>query len=207
MNADQTVLPILRTKLHRPRMAVDFVPRPHMIERLNQNRQQPLTLISAPAGYGKTTLISSWLESQQEPSAWVSLDEDDNHLYPFLSYVLAAFQSLFPTSIPQTEALLATASLPPVSVLAHALLNELNAVPQPFILVLDDYHFIQDLAVNDLLTEWLRHPPQPVHLVIVTRLDPPLPLHRLRARGQMTEIRTQHLRFTQTETVAFLLKT
>ena len=118
MHPERYALPILRTKLHPPLTATDIVPRPHLIDQLNQSRHQPLTLISAPAGYGKSTLISSWLDSLNEPSAWLSLDEHDNNLHQFLSYILAAIQPLFDMSFsqivipePSTAALLMLAGL------------------------------------------------------------------------------------------------
>ena len=203
---------LLRTKLHRPQVAADLVPRPRLLERLDQHRGRPLTLVSAGAGYGKTTLVSTWLEACERSSApgpptrtgWLSLDEDDNNLALFLSYFLAAVQTTFPNAGEATLALLRAATLPPTPVLARSLINELDQIEQPFILVLDDYHHIRELAVHDLLTELLRHPPRSLHLVLVSRKDPMLSLTTLRARDQVTEIRTPDLRFTKAETAAFL---
>jgi LuxR family maltose regulon positive regulatory protein len=176
-----------------------------MLERLDQRRDRPLTLVVAPPGFGKTTLATTWLEANDWPSAWLSLDEDDNDLALFLSYFLAAVQSIFPETCQETVAMLKAATLPPVPILARSLINELDEIEFPFILILDDYHHhIHEVAVHDLLTELLRHPPRALHLVLVSRKDPLLSLTTLRARGQVTEIRAPELRFTKAETVTFL---
>jgi LuxR family maltose regulon positive regulatory protein len=163
-----------------------------------------LTLVVAPAGYGKTTLVASWLEACDCPSGWLSLDEEDNDLALFLSYFSAAIQTMFPYALEDTSALLQAARLPPLDVLARSLINELDQIEPPFILVLDDYHTVQHMDVHHVLSELLRHPPRPLHLVLASRSDPPLPLTTLRARGQATEIRTQELRFTEAETSTYL---
>jgi len=196
--------PILRTKLQRPPVAPDTLPRARLLDRLNEGRRRTLTLISAPAGYGKSTLASRWAAACDCPSGWVSLDKRDNDPSTFLSYLLAALQPLFPEAAFRTQALLETIPLPPPSVLAGHLINDLQARSEPFVLVLDDYHYIRDLRVHDLLTELLTHPPPALHLVLVTRSDPPLPSARLRGRGQLAEIRAGDLRFTRSEASAFL---
>jgi LuxR family maltose regulon positive regulatory protein len=195
---------LLRTKLHRPPITADLVPRPRLLERLDQHRDRPLTLVLASAGYGKTTLVSSWLETCDCPNAWLSLDANDNDLALFLSYFLAAVQTMFPDAGEDTLALLKAATPPPIPVLARSLINELDRIEQPFILVLDDCHHIREVAVHDLLNDLLRHPPRALHLVLASREDPLLSLITLRARGQVTEIRAPELRFTESETVAFL---
>lgn len=202
---------LLRTKLHRPQITQDLISRGHLLDRLSRRRQRPLTLVSASAGYGKTTLISSWLERMDGATppvlnAWLSLDKDDNDLNTFLNYFLAAIQTVFPEAGQETAHLLRAPSLPPLSVLSRSLINELDQIETPFILVLDDYHYIQDVAIHELLTGLLRHPPRSLHLVLVSRRDPPLPLTKLRARGRVTEIRLNELRFTVAETSAFLQK-
>jgi len=203
--AGETVpLPILATKLHRPPVAPDILPRARLLEQLNEGRQRPLTLISAPAGYGKSTLASRWQEACDGLGIWVSLDEDDNDLRSFLAYLLAAVQAAVPNSCHKTQALLDAPNLPPGLVLTRYLLNDLDQIDEPFILVLDDYHHIHERAVHDVLAALLDHPPRAMHLVLLTRRDPPLPISTLRARGQMTEIGAQQLRFTVAETVAFL---
>jgi LuxR family maltose regulon positive regulatory protein len=191
---------LIQTKMNRPPLPVDLVPRPRLTAWLEQRHQRPLTLVSAPAGYGKSTLISCWLETVDCPAAWVSLDERDNQLGSFLGYFLAAVQTIFPDSVEETQSFLMAASQPPISAIAHSLINELNQIEEHFILVLDDYHLIENQTIHDLLNEILAHPPRNLHLVLGTRMDPLLPLVTLRANSQLTEIRVQDLRFTQEET-------
>ena len=197
-------LPLMATKLHRPAVAADIFARVRLLGQLNEGVQQPLTLISAPAGYGKSTLASRWLDACACPGVWLSLDEDDNDLRTFLSYFLAAIQTAFPEFGQATGGLLAAPNLPPGSVLTRHLLNDLDQIDKPFILVLDDYHRIHETAVDDVLTELLQHPPRAMHLALLTRRDPALPISTLRARGQVTEIGVRELRFTVAETAAFL---
>ncbi len=201
--ADETDL-LIRTKLHRPQLPTNLVTRPWLLEWLNQHRRRPLTLVSASAGYGKTTLISSWLEAVGSPSAWVSLDEHDDNLIVFLTYFIAATQTIFPQAGQKTLALLNAPHPPSLPVLTRTLSSELEQLPSPFILVLDDYHVIHEAAIHDLLSELLRHPPPAMHLVVSTRSDPPLPITKFRAHAQVTEIRPQELRFTASETATFL---
>ncbi|HET6442988.1 MAG TPA: response regulator, partial [candidate division Zixibacteria bacterium] len=196
--------PILVTKLHRPRISASTVPRVRLWEQLEAGRGRPLTLVSAPAGYGKSTVISQWLETYECPSAWLSLDEQDSDLRTFLAYLTAAIQTLFPGAVPRTTALLKAADLPPLRILAGTLINEIEDVSQRFVLVIDDYHRINEPSVHDLLGEILRHSPQHLHLVLATRTDPPLDLLQLRAYRQMGEIRGHDLRFTRDETRALL---
>ena len=196
---------ILYTKLQRPPEAPDIVPRDRLLERLNAGLNRPLTLISAAAGYGKSTLASRWVAGCDYPYAWVSLEESDSELQMFLSYVLAAIQTLFPRTDFRTEAILETSQMPPAADLARHLLNDLHQISEPFNLVLDDYHRIQrGSPVNDLLDEFLAYPPQGMHLVLLTRQDPSLPIATMRGRGLVTEIRASDLRFTPDEAAAFL---
>ena len=160
-------------------------------------------MISGPAGYAKSTLASRWGEACEVPSGWVFLDESDRDLRTFLSYVLAAIRSLLPKMELLTEALLEASPLPPIPILARHVLNDLHKIAEPVILVLDDYHFIQEILVHDLPTEILAHPPQAMHLASLTRRDPALPISRLRGRGQLTEIRAAELCFA---CVAFLAR-
>jgi len=199
-----TGITLLSTKLHRPQMTKDHLHRQRLLDRLEKNRQRPLTLVSAPAGYGKSTLLSCWLQTCETPGTWVSLDNNDNDLRVFLSYFLAAVQTQFPAAGQNTEALLNSAELPPLSALTHSLINELDQIDSPFILVLDDYHTISNRNVQTLLAEILQHSPAPLHLVLSCRVDPLLPLNRFRARSQMTEIRLRDLRFSREETESFL---
>lgn len=196
--------PLIRTKLHRPPVAKDHLYRQHLLDRLNRNLHRPLTLVSAPAGYGKSTLVSSWLETCDIPSAWVSLDDNDNDLQLCLSYVVSAIRAVLPDACRETQALLNATQPPPLLLLTRSLINELDQAEKAFILVLDDYHFIHENAVHNLITELLNHPPALLHLVLSTRRDPPLPLATLRARDLVTDIRVKELRFSVKEVSTFL---
>ena len=204
MSGIEIILPLLRTKLHRPPVSPNILPRARLLERLTERLNRPLTLVSAPAGYGKTTLVSRWLETCDCPSAWVSLDEKDNDLRLFLSYFVAATQSVFPHAVHKTAELTNAANLPPLSVLASSLINELDLIGRDFILALDDIHLVREKSVHALLTELLNHPPRPMHLVLVGRQDPPLPITSMRAKGLVTEIRVGDLLFTAGETESYL---
>ena len=201
---------ITHTKLHRPQQPLDLVHRPHLLALLEQGLQRPLTLISAAAGFGKTTLLAAWLESVGRrtppvPGAWLQLDEEASDLVVFTNYFLAAIQTVYPDVGSEPLALLQAASRPPVPVLARSLLNELDQIGEPFVLVLDDCHKIQDEAVHELLAAFIQHLPPQMHLAIASRTEPPFPLTSLRARGQVLEIRTGELRFSSEETHSFLV--
>lgn len=195
---------LLQTKLQRPRVTADLVDRPRLTQALNDGLDRPLILVAAPAGFGKSTLVSAWLETCDLPHAWLALDEADNDLGVFLAYFVRAMQTIVPDALPETQALLAGISLPVVSVVAKNLLNELDGLGRNFILALDDYHLIREQPIHELLSLLLQHPPQGMHLVIVTRLGPPLSLGVLRARHQLAEIRGQDLRFSRAEIAAFV---
>jgi LuxR family maltose regulon positive regulatory protein len=196
--------PILKTKLYPPPVTPEMVPRLGLIDLLNQNRKRPLTLISAPAGYGKSVLASMWLQASGLPGGWVSLDETDNDLPTFVRYVLAAMQTAVPNKSWQTQALLEAPSLPSVAVLAHHMLADLDQIEAPFLLVLDDIHHIRVESIFRFLEALLNHPSPVLHLVLVGRLDPPLPIASLRAYQRITEIRLRDLRFSPDETAQFL---
>ena len=202
---DTHTIPFLAsTKIHRPSFPADHIVRPDLVQRLENGCCRPLTLVCAPAGYGKSTLVSSWLTMCERPSAWLSLDGNDNDLHSFVGYLLVAIQTLFPGFGKSTQALLGGSELPPISLLARNLANELEHVGRNFILVLDDVHRVRERAVHDLLTEFLEHPPAPLHLVLISRFDPFLPISALRAQGKVTEIRMHDLRFSCAETTAYL---
>ena len=165
-----------------------------------------VTLVSAQAGYGKSTLVSQWLIESEVKSAWLSLDPTDSDLRPFLAYVIAAIQTVFPDSCGETTDCLKMAALPPPGELAGLLSNDLDQVDCSFALVLDDYHHLSDPKIHDFLDGLLRHPPQYLHLIIIARRDPPLALQTLRARGVLTEIRMQDLAFTESEASDFISK-
>ena len=197
---------LLRTKLYIPPTRPNFVPRPRLIERLNQGLHlgHKLTLISAPAGFGKTTLASEWIARCVRPTACLSLDEGDNDPTRFLTYFVAALRTIEPTIGEGALAMLQSPQPPPTETILTTLLNDVTTITDNFILVLDDYHLIDAHAVDDALTFLLEHQPLQMHLVIATREDPHLPLARLRTRGQLTELRVADLRFTPTEAAAFL---
>lgn len=199
---------LLTTKFHIPPWRTAAVARPRLLERLtaglDQNRK--LTLVSAPAGYGKTTLVTGWIHSLTQGggnlrAAWLSLDEADNEPERFLGYWLAAFQQVDESLGEKIQPLLSLPPLrvPPARVLLDELLNELAASAFPILLTLDDYHVITNPQIHEALAYFIDHQPAHIHLVLTTRADPPLPLARLRARGQMTEIRAPDLRFTPEE--------
>jgi LuxR family maltose regulon positive regulatory protein len=204
MQDKDNTTPIIQTKLYRPPLQADFIPRPQLLAQLAGWQQRPLTLVSAPAGYGKSTLVSSWFESLECPTAWLSLDENDDDLALFLTYFLACIQSAFPDAVDETVALLESAALPPLRILLNSLANELTRLPTRLVLAIDDYHVINKSEIYELLSEFLKHPPRLLHLVIVTRSDPEIDLNWLRALGQVTEIRTQQLRFSVSDTMALL---
>ncbi len=206
MQEKDYILPLIQTKFHRPVMPVDLVPRPQLTDWLDERRHRRLTLVSAPAGYGKSTLISSWLDHCNYPHTWLTLDEGDNDLSVFLSYFLEAIRIIYPDAANNTQALSAAATQPPIKELAVTLVNEINQLDQYFVLVLDDFEVIQENPVHDFLNEFLLHPPQNFHLVLCTRMDPPLSIQKLRAQSQLTEIRAQDLRFSVEESVTFLEK-
>ncbi|MCU0487601.1 MAG: LuxR C-terminal-related transcriptional regulator [Anaerolineales bacterium] len=198
--------PILATKLYIPLPRSSMVRRPrlvkHLIECLDTGCR--LTLISAPAGFGKTTLVSEWIAECGRPVAWLSLDEGDGDPARFISYLVAALQTI---QAGIGEGWLAALQSPQplqIETILTTLLNEISAIPGNFLLVLDDYHSIDSPPVDQSLAFLIEHQPPQMHLLITTREDPSLPLARLRARGQCTELRAADLRFTPAETVEFL---
>jgi len=223
--------PLLKTKLYIPPVRPDLVSRPRLIERLNAGPlgqsgrfARKLTLISAPAGFGKTTLLSEWAHHSETrffgknlvsrprpPVAWLSLDEGDDDPARFLAYFVTALQTLA-LPVPSVAEKIGAGTLsalqsphpPPMESVLTTLINEIAAVPSPFVLVLDDYHLITAQPIHDGLTFLLDHLPPQMHLIIATRADPPLPIARLRGRGQLTELRLTDLRFTPDEAAAFL---
>ncbi|MHB1415961.1 MAG: LuxR C-terminal-related transcriptional regulator [Chloroflexota bacterium] len=171
---------------------------------MNEGLHGKLTLISAPAGFGKTTLIGEWVASCERPVAWISLDEGDNDHTRFLTYLVAALQTITADIGEGVLGVLQSLQPPPTESILTALLNEITTIPDSFVLVLDDYHVIDAKPVDNALTFLLERLPQQMHLVIATREDPQLPLARLRARGQLTEVRAADLRFTPSEAAEFL---
>jgi LuxR family maltose regulon positive regulatory protein len=165
-----------------------------------------LTIISAPAGFGKTTLVSEWVAGCERPVAWLSLDEGDGDLARFLTYFLTALQTIAPNVGAGVLSVLQSPQLPPIESILTTLLNEITTIPDNFIFVLDDYHMLDSKAIDDVLTFLLQNFPPQMHLVITTREDPNLSLARLRVRSELTELRVADLRFTPSEAAEFLNK-
>ncbi len=201
--------PILATKLYVPPSRPTLVRRPSLIGRLNEGLQSRLILVSAPAGFGKTVIVSEWvagctrLEPEVRP-AWLSLDEGDSDPARFLSYLVAALRMAVPDVGQGVLDMLQSPQPPPTESMLTALLNEITALPHDVVLVLDDYHVVDSESVDQALAFLLEHLPPQMHLIIATREDPHLPLARLRARGQLTELRAVDLRFSPTEAAEFL---
>ena len=197
---------ILTTKLYIPPLQSNVVLRPRLIERLNEGcpSGRKLTLISASAGFGKTTLVSEWVGGCGRPAAWLSLDEAESDPYRFLAYLIAALQTIAAALGEGLLKAMQSPQPPPIESILTTLLNEIAAIPDPFVLVLDDYHVIDSKAVDQATAFLLDHLPPQMHLVIASREDPDLPLARLRARGQMLELRATDLRFTPAEAAHFL---
>jgi LuxR family maltose regulon positive regulatory protein len=198
--------PLISTKLHIPPAPPDLVSRPHLIRTLDAawERQQRLILISAPAGFGKTTLVAEWLRHTGKSAAWLSLDGDDNDPARFWRYVVAAMQTADAGLGRGLQGAFETQTLPPRNTLVASLINDLDGAARPLLLVLDDYHLIKTEAIHSGLNALLDRLPAMLRIVVTTRADPPLALARLRSRGQVTEARTADLRFTREEAAAFL---
>jgi LuxR family maltose regulon positive regulatory protein len=200
---------LLETKFYVPRPRPGLVPRQRLIERLDRGTTSKLTLVSAPAGFGKTTLLTEWLaagpaaRAKERPTAWLSLDRGDNHPASFWPYVIAALRKVA-AGIGENALALLRAAPPAVEAALTALLNDLAAIAGDIVLVLDDYHVIDAPAVQEGMAFLLDHLPPGLHLVIASRADPALPLPRLRARGDLAEIRAAELRFTPDEAAAYL---
>ena len=199
--------PLLETKLYVPKWRTGLVSRPRLVERLDRGTERKLTLVSAPAGFGKTTLLAEWLAAApagERPAAWVSLDQSDNDPALFWAYFITALQTVQSGVGDNALSLLHSPKPPPIELVLTTLINEINAIEDDFTFILDDYHLIDALPVHDGATFLLDHLPQQMHLVIAGRSDPPLPLSRLRGRGELTELRAADLRFTLDEAATFL---
>ncbi|MCI0695626.1 hypothetical protein L0337_26935 [candidate division KSB1 bacterium] len=195
---------LLPTKLYIPPARTDLVQRRHLTNRLNEGMQRRLTLISAPAGFGKTTLLGEWIPTSSRCVTWVSLDKGDNDAIRFWTYVIAALQMLRSDLGKKTQGLLNSPQPPTFETILTSLVNEIAAFPDVFALVLDDYHVIEAPPIHEALAFLLEHLPRNMHVIITSRADPALPLARLRAQREMTELRAHDLRFTLAESAAFL---
>ena len=196
-------LPLLETKLYLPKWRAGLVSRPRLLDRIRWERT--LTLVSASAGFGKTTLLAEWAASAPtDRVAWLSLDSSDNDPAFFWKYLITALQKIQPQLGDRTLTLLHSPQPPPIESILVTLLNEISTVAEPFALVLDDYHVIENPAIHRAIDFLLSHLPPQLHLIIASRSDPPWPLARLRARGNLNELRSADLRFTSAEVSEFL---
>jgi LuxR family maltose regulon positive regulatory protein len=200
---------LVTTKLYIPRLRPDLAPRPHLIARLNEAYSHKLTLLSTPAGFGKTTLLAEWVRQCNTPVAWLSLDKEDNEPQRFWTYVIAALQRLRPGLGEDTLTCLECPERPALEAILTLFINEIAAQPaeSPYLLVLDDYHLIEAPVIHEGLSFLLEHLPDNLHLVIATRAEPPLPLARLRLGNELLEIRAEALRFSLEEVATFFKQT
>lgn len=196
-------LPLLQTKLHVPALRSSLVPRPAVMTKLQTALTYPLTLLAAPAGFGKTTLLSEWFKQSAQPVAWLSLDDDDNDPIRFFAYLIAAFQTVQPQVGESALTLLHTSQSAVTTTLLTLFLNDLAQIPETFAVVLDDYHLITAQPIHDGMTFLIEHLPPTLHLVLTSRMDPPLPLARWRVRQQLAEVRAADLRFSSAEATTF----
>jgi LuxR family maltose regulon positive regulatory protein len=196
--------PLLVTKLSPPSLSPHIVPRPHLVERLCHVEEKQLVLLTAPAGFGKTTLLNEWRGQSQFPVAWLSLDQGENDVALFLTYCITALQTVHASLGTSLLPLLRSRSPLNIKSLLICFINEIAALPSDFILVLDDYHSIRHMAVHHAVSFLLEHLPAPLHLVISSRSIPPLPLAKLRVRRFLLEIGRADLRFTSQEISTFL---
>ena len=198
---------MLFTKMSRPRLPLDWVARPRLASRLDEALRHKLVLLSAPAGYGKTTLVVEALRSSQKPSAWLSLDASDNAPGVFLTYFITALQTVVSATLQPLLHALQWPQPPPSDLLLTALVNAVSGGEDDFVVVLDDYHTIEAQAVHEAVAFLVERLPPQAHLVITSRSDPPLPLPRWRVKGDLAEVRAAELSFTVEEAAAFFKST
>ena len=197
---------LISTKLFIPATRPERVSRPRLIEKLNNGFHHKLTLVSAPAGFGKTTIVSEWIKLSGQPAAWLSLDEKDNDPTRFLRYLLAALDRAdgakinFPADLIE---LIQSHQTPPTESILTSVINQIAQSSETILLVLDDYHLIDSPSIHDALDFLQENAPPQLHLIIATREDPLLPLAKLRARDQLTELRAADLRFSYEEAAQF----
>jgi LuxR family maltose regulon positive regulatory protein len=187
---------MLLTKLHIPPAGNNLVHRSDLFGKLNPGLSRKLILISAPAGFGKTTLISDWINQQKIPSAWFSIDKSDNDPVEFLSYIISGIQNINKDFGKSALKLLKSPNKPANVSIASLLINEILNINHNFLLILDDFHMISNSEIFELITYLLDHIPDNIHIVILTRSDPPLPVARLRSKHQLTELRLSDLSFS-----------
>jgi LuxR family maltose regulon positive regulatory protein len=195
---------LLASKLYFPPHRPNLVQRPHLLESLDAGLSGKLTLVSAPVGFGKTTVVSEWVRARGHPTAWLSLDKNDNDLSRFLIYLIAALQRIDSKIGVDIQAAMEGSLSPNFEILLTRLISEIEGLPDKSIIVLDDYHLIDSKPIHDVINFLVEFLPPTVHLVITGRSDPPLPISRLRVQGEVNEVRTPNLRFTKKEAATFL---
>ena len=194
----------LTTKLYLQPARQTLVDRPVLLDQLREGLRGKLTLVSAPAGFGKTSLVAAWRKDCETPLAWVSLDEEDNEPLRFLDYLIGALQTVDADLGDESAELLRRTSTPPLKIVLTSLLNEINAYDKEFVVAFDDYHVIHEHGIHDALSYLIERLAPHAHALIATRSDPPFPLGRMRARGDLKELRASDLRFDKTEAASFL---
>lgn len=204
MNLKSSKSNLLQTKFFKPRLTFDHISRPNLIERLNMGSKLPLILVSAPAGYGKTTLVSGWLETHSQRYSWLSLDEYNNEPIIFLSYFVESIRKSVPDFGEEVIQLIKASELPPIEILTNYVINQLANLQSDLILALDDYHFINNLAIHEFIDRILQFPPPKFHLLLITRRDPAFKIQIMRSKNLIAEIRAADLSFTNKEIEIFL---
>jgi LuxR family maltose regulon positive regulatory protein len=204
----QNIMPdtILRTRLYRPKITSDIIIRKELLEKLENNTDRPLTLVSAPAGYGKSTIVSSWIEFYHKRAAWVSIDDSNKDFILLLNYIIEAVHRYYPEALKDLKVMINGRGIPPLLDIANVLSLELDQINESILFVLDDFHRIKDETITELFDLLLQHPPVNLHLVLICRRDPDLPLYDLRSGNKINEIRSRELRFSPVETNRFLEK-
>ncbi len=194
-----------RIKLHQPHAIAGWITRQRLLQQLDQVLQKPVALISAPAGFGKTALLSQWLDRCPLPNAWLQLDENDLEIPMFLTGVVATLRQLFPGCLQKTADLLHAQGSVPLAMWKNTLIDDLELLQDtPFILALDDYHLVRNPSIDLLLADVLSFEPLPLHLILSARRSPPLSFSRLKVQGWVVEIATADLRFTDSEVQDYL---
>lgn len=197
---------VLQTKLHRPPVTDDVLIRSRIIQTFESKKELPFSLISAPAGFGKSMAVSQWLDQTDNLYAWVSLDDDHNDLRTFLNYLKSAIEKIFPNVLEELSSYLSGGILPPIKILSYAVINDLDTIQQNFILAFDDYHKITNQQIHEFVSMLLTYPPEHMHFCMITRIDPPLNLNKLMANNRMHEVRMSDLSFTNDEISELFLK-
>jgi LuxR family maltose regulon positive regulatory protein len=195
---------LVQTKVYEPRKRSDLITRERLLKRLNEGLSGPFTLLCAPAGFGKTTLISQWMQSMNRSKVWLALEEYDNDLYIFIRLLASALQSAFPEAFHGIGSLLETTRFPSIKYVVSLFINDLADFPDDLMLVLDDYHVIDNREIHTFIELLVEHLPPQLHIVLATRSDPPLPIYRWRVKELLNDLRPADLRFTLKEIEAFL---